>query len=177
MASISTKRVINTDDWREVAFFGVGGICALVIVLCVTWLVIGIATSESDSKQIVSGPVTLSAQWTEFAPPKSLRALKDSQEIVLDVDPSEGLVEDNLHLEQMRLSNGVLLHPQIQLVDSAGNILNASVNRYPVPSLYKNGLSGQLADLPQDRTFTKVRVRSDAPVRLSRIVWHCHQYK
>lgn len=175
MANHFQQRVINLDDWREVALFVVAGVGGLVLFIIFGGIIYRVASS--DSEQVVSGPVSLSAQWTEFVPPKPLRPTKQSQEIVLDVDPSEGLVEDNLHSDRMQLSNGVLLRPQIQLVDSQGNIFNAEVSRYPVPSRYRNGLSGYVSNLPQDREFTKVRVRSDSPVRLSRIVWHCQQGK
>ena len=168
-------RIINLDDWREVTLFVIAGVAGLVLFIIFAGIIYGLASS--DSEQVVSGPVSLSTEWTEFVPPKPLRPTKQSQEIVLDVDPSEGLVEDNLHLDRMELSNGVLLRPQIQLVDSRGNIFDAEVSRYPVPSLYRNGLSGYVSNLPKDREFTKVRVRSDSPVRLSRIVWHCHQGK
>ena len=175
MANNFRQRAINLDDKREVSLFIVAGVGALALLVFVGGLIYWFATS--DSEQIVSGPVSLSSQWTEFVPQKPLRPLKQSQEIVLDVDPSEGLVEDNLHLERIQLSNGSLLLPQIQLVDSQGKVFDAEVSRYPVPSLYKNGISGYVSNLPRDREFTKVRVRSDSPVRLSRIVWHCHNGK
>ena len=175
MALHFRQRVINFDDWRELAVVIVGSVAALVLIVLVGGFVYGMLTS--DSEQIVSGPVTLSTQWTEISPQRPLLPTKQTQEIVLDVDPSEGLVEDNLHLDKMQLSNGVVVHPQIQLVDSNGNIFEAQVSRYPVPSRYNNGLSGHVSNLPQDREFTKVRVRSDSPLRLSRIVWHCHRGK
>lgn len=175
MANPFRQRVINLDDWREVALFIVAGVGGIVLFIIFGGFIYWVAFS--DSEQIVSGPVTIQTQWTEFVPSKPLRPTKQSQEIVLDVDPSEGLVEDNFNLDRMQLSNGVLLHPQIQLVDSQGNVFNAEVSRYPVPSRYKNGLSGYVSNLPKDREFTKVRVRSDSPVRLSRIVWHCNQGK
>ena len=175
MASTFTPRVINWDDWREVALFTFAGICLVGLLLFGTRLVYEIATT--DSEQIISGPVTLSPQWTDFVAEKPLRQAKQFQEIVLDVDASEGLVADNSHTERRQLSNGAVLHPQIQIVDSLGNVFNADLNRYPVPSLYQNGISGQFSGVPPDRTFAKVRVRSDVPVRLSRIVWHCHQGK
>jgi len=175
MANNFRQRAINLDDKREVSLFIVAGVGAFALLVFVGGLIYWFATS--DSEQIVSGPVSLSSQWTEFVPQKPLRPLKQSQEIVLDVDPSEGLVEDNLHLERIQLSNGSLLLPQIQLVDSQGKVFDAEVSRYPVPSLYKNGISGYVSNLPRDREFTKVRVRSDSPVRLSRIVWHCHNGK
>ena len=175
MAHNFRQRVINLDDWREVSLFVVAGAAGLLLLSFIGGVFYGLATS--DSEQIVSGPVTLSAEWIEFVPRKPLRPLKDTQEIVLDVDPSEGLIEDNLHLDRMQLSSGVLLRPQIQLVDELGNVFNAEVSRYPVPSLYKNGLSGYVSNLPKDREITKVRVRSDSAVRLTKIVWHCHNHK
>lgn len=173
MVTNSHRRVINFDDWREVLLFAFAGLAGLGLIIVVGRFIYGMASS--DSEELVSGPVNLSSEWTEFVPLKPLRPRKESQEIVLDVDPSEGLVEDNLNLERMQLSNGVLLHPQIQLIDSEGNVFNAKVSRYPIPSPYRNGLSGYVSNLPQDREFTKVRVRSDSPVHLSRIVGHCHQ--
>ena len=125
------QRIINLYDWREVTLFVIAGVAGLVLFIIFAGIIYGLASS--DSEQVVSGPVSLSTEWTEFVPPKPLRPTKQSQEIVLDVDPSEGLVEDNLHLDRMELSNGVLLRPQIQLVDSRGNIFDAEVSRYPVP--------------------------------------------
>jgi len=175
MASNFRQRAINLDDWREVFLFIVAGIGGLVLLVVVGGLIYGVVSA--DSEQIVSGPVVLSPQWQELVPPKALRPMKQSQEIVLDVEPSEGLVADNLHEDRMQLANGVWLLPQIQLVDSQGNVFDAQVRRYPVPSLYENGISGQVSNLPKDRNFAKVRVRSASPVRLSRIVWHCHNGK
>ena len=175
MANNFHPRAINLDDWREVSLLSFAAICGLVMLLFVGGLIYRIATS--DSEVIVSGPVTVSAQWSEFVPKHPLQPQKQTQEIVLDVEPSEGLVEDNLPDDRMQLANGVVLHPEIQLIDVQGNVFDAEVSRYPVPSLYKNGLSGYIANLPKDSEFTKVRVRSDSPVRLSRIVWHCHQGK
>jgi len=175
MSSKFSPRVINFDDRREVLLVFTAAICGALLLIFVGALIYKFATL--DSEEVVSGPVTISAQWAEFIPQRPLQPSKQTQEIVLDVDPSEDLVEDNLHLDRMQLANGTVLHPQIQLLDSHGNVFDAEVSRYPVPSRYKNGLSGHVPNLPQDGAFTKVRVRSDSPVRLSRIVWHCHEGK
>ena len=74
MASTFTQRAINFDDWREVVFFTFVGICAVVILGLATWLVVDLATW--DSEQSVSGPVTVSSQWAEFMPRKPLRPAK-----------------------------------------------------------------------------------------------------
>jgi hypothetical protein len=175
MTSTFTPRAINLDDWRELVLLAIAGVCLLAIVGFVTYAAIDIATWESE--QLISGPVTITSAWSEFIPSKPLRPAKQYQLVVLDVDPTEGLVVDNSHLERMRLANGVLLKPEIELLDSQGNVFVAQVHRAPVPSSSNNGIIGSIPDLPQDRAYTKVRVRSNEPVHLARIVWSCSKAK
>ena len=127
MSSHFSQRIINFDDWREVSLFVVATLFGIVLLTLAGTLVYELSTSNSE--EIVSGPVTVSNQWLEFIPRRPLRSLKQTQEVVLDVDPSEGLIEDNLHSDRMQLANGVILHAQIQLVDSHGNVFDAEVSR------------------------------------------------
>ena len=66
MTSSFTQRIINFDDWREVVFFTVGSLFAVIVLGVVTWVAIGLLTW--DSEKTVSGPVTVSTQWMEFSP-------------------------------------------------------------------------------------------------------------
>ena len=175
MTSNFTQRAINFDDWREVVFFTVGGLFGVIVLVIVTWFAIHLLTW--DSEQTVSGPVTLSSQWMEFSPEKPLLPSKQYQIILLEVDPADALVVDNSNLERIQLGNGVLLNPEIQLVDSQGNLFEAEVYRSPVPSYLDNSIVGNVPGLPQDRKYTKVRVRSNTPVHLARIVWYCSKTK
>ena len=162
------KDVVNTEDRREGAFFIVAGMCGLVILALVVWIVVGLVTS--DSERSISGPLTLSSNWIEIIPAKPIRAAKQHQDIVLYVDPAEGLVKDNLHMERIQLASGALLKPEIQLFDQNGNEFTAAIENY---AGNKNGLLGRISELPTERTYTKLRIRSDKAVRLSRVVWHC----
>jgi hypothetical protein len=170
MASNFAPRVINWDDWREVALFTFAAICLLAIVVVVSRLTYEIATWESE--QIVSGPAAVSSQWSEFTPAKPLRCTKQYQDIVLEVDPAAGLIIDNLHPDRIQLANGVPLHPEIQLVDSQGNVFVTQVSGSEVESGYVIG-----GYAPHDGVYTKIRVRVDAPLNLSRIVWNCSRAK
>ena len=175
MTSSFTQRVINFDDRREVVFFTVAIFFALAILSLVIWVALTLLTWNSVTT--VSGPLTLSTEWIELSPKEPLHPSKQYQLILLEVDPAEALVVDNTKLERIQLGNGVLLKPEIQLVDSKGNVFIAEVYRSPVPSYLDNSIVGNVQDLPQDRVYTKVRVRSDAPVRLTRIVWYCSKTK
>src|SRR5882672_8544002 len=104
MATLSLNEVINTKDPREVAFFVVAGVCGLVLLALVTLVILGLM--NSDSERSLSGPLTLSSDWTEISPAKPIRPDKQHQDIVLYVDPVEGLVKDNQDMERIQLANG-----------------------------------------------------------------------
>jgi hypothetical protein len=175
MTSIFTDRRTNFDDYRNVVFLTVGSLCTVIVLGVLACLTIFLLTWSSE--EMVTGPVLISSQWAEFSPRKPLVPAKQYQVILLEVDPAEALVVDNSNLERIQLGNGVLLKPEIELVDSEGNIFVAEVYRSPVPSYLDNSIVGNVRDLPQDRRYTKVRVRSNVPVRLSRIVWYCSKTK
>ena len=154
------------------------GVICIILLFLFGLFVYSLATL--DSEQRVTGKVMLNSEWIQIKPKKPLKPDKQDQEIVLDVDPAEGLVRNNSDLERMQLANGTVIHPECQIVDQFGNGYTANfVIRYPTPSLYENGISCSFynPDLPQDRVYTEVRVKCDVPLRLSRIVWHCHTGK
>ena len=124
-----------------------------------------------DSEREIAGPVTLSTEWAEFTPESPLMPDKGSQEIVLD--SAEPLVRNNLDTEHITLTDGTVVKVEVQFVDQDGNAFTSAVNRYPTPSLYENGISCSPPYLREDRIYKTVRVRSDRPLKLKRIVWHC----
>jgi hypothetical protein len=151
------------------------GMALLVIVPALLYGVWLLSLMTLDSEQEISGPVTISTEWTEFTPKEPLQPDKETQEVVLN--SAEPLVR-NTALHDIRLADGTAVKPELQLIDQSGNVFVADdVDRYPTPSLYNEGISCSVTRLPQDRLYTKVRVRSDKTLKLSRIVWHCHTGK
>jgi hypothetical protein len=146
-------------------------VCIPVILFLLFWLLMASTTSERE----IAGPVTISTEWVEFTPESPLMPDKDSQEIVLD--SAEPLVRNNSDLENITLTDGTVVKVEAQFVDKNGNAFPAAVNRYPTPSLYENGISCSPPYLREDRIYRTVRVRSDKPLKLKRIVWHCRTYK
>jgi hypothetical protein len=160
---------------KVLIIFGV--LCAIPLLLIGLFLY---SLTTLDSEQEVTEKITLDSEWIKITPKKPLKPEKQTQEIVLDVDPIEGLVRNNSDLEHIRLGNGAIVNPEIQIVDQYGNVYTSDdILRYPTPSLYGNGISCQFYNprLPQDRVYTEVRVKCDKSLRLSRIVWHCHTGK
>lgn len=151
------------------------GLAILIGTPLLLWGLLLLSMSTYDSEQGIAGQVTIPTEWIEFTPKEPLRPSKDTQEVVLDA--AEPLVRNNSNLKRIELESGTLVKPELQLIDQYGNIFNANVNRYPTPSRYNNGISCSVPYLPQDRLYTKVRVRSDQPLKLARILWHCHTWK
>jgi hypothetical protein len=140
------------------------GVCVLLFGL----FVLSAVMSHRDRE--ISGELVLSPEWVEVTPDKPLSFPKRSQGIVLYI--AEPLVPDNLDLTRPRLTDGTLIRPEVQLVEQDGSVADVELLRAPSPSMHHNSLGGHVRRLPEGRVYTKVRVRCDRPLRVSRIIWH-----
>lgn len=118
--------------------------------------------------QELAGPTTTTSQWLEIAPESPLRVERQRHMIALDLDKS-------IHTEQggsgLVLPDGSIVRPQVELVGKDGKTYELNV-----PSLFLSNTGEILAyfskdDLPNDKTYIKVRIRSDRPVPCNRIFW------
>ena len=159
-------------SFNQKVWIGLAVLVSIPVLLFLSWWMLML---HLDSEQEIAGEVIISTEWVEFAPEIPLKPEKDAQEVVLD--SAVPLVRDNLDLKNIRLTDGTQVKPELQLVDQYGNVFNATVNRYMTPSRYNNGISCSVPRLPEDRLYTKVRVRSDKPLKLARIVWHCYEWQ
>jgi hypothetical protein len=123
--------------------------------------------------QSVSGPITLSSQWTELVPGTPLSVNRQIQIVVLDLDKSIKFQRDGFELI---LPDGSTVTPEVRLVDVEGNV-------YPLtqPSAWFSPLTGvkyrefsSKNDLPKNKLFRAVRVRCDKPIFCNRIFWRCY---
>ena len=160
-------RIINRNEPREVAFFIIGGLCGALLLFLAVGLAVSLFTMESE--QLVHGPLDLSSQWVQIRPDRPLQPLKEAQELILVVDSSQ-LLSTNNSIDQVLLRDGSVVNPEIQLLDLDGNAFNAKVIKAPTPSRYENAIIGMS---PGERSYAQVRIRSDKPLHLSRVVWHC----
>jgi len=123
--------------------------------------------------QQISGPITLSSQWTELVPSKPLSVHRQIQILVLDLDKTIRFQRDGFELV---LPDGSTVTPEVELVDFDGNV-------YPLaqPSAFFSPSSGtkyrefsSKYGLPEDKLFRAVRIRSDKPIFCNRIFWRCY---
>ena len=156
----------------ESAFLVVAGCCGIILLVLIGSCVVGLVTMHSD--QLVSGAVTVSTEWVVITPKKQMSPTKQYQSLVLDV--AEPLLQDNLHLENIRFADGSAVHPEAQIVDEYGNVHSLKMERAPTPSIHENSIV-DFGSLPEDRAYTHLRLRSDRPLRLSKVLWHCFNGK
>jgi hypothetical protein len=115
----------------------------------------------------IKGDTTLTPEWMQIALETPLKPKRDVQAIILYLE--DPYVAD-LEMDGVRMPDGTLVKPEVQLVDLAGNAL----------TLKYYGLFGQkliiftLRDQLMGREYRMVRVRSEKPIRLKEIFWRCY---
>ena len=135
-----------------------------------------------DSYEVkLSGPVSIADEWVEFHPQPLLRAEKDSQMVVLDL---EAPFKDDFYGEGngpskgsgILMPDGDVINPEIQVIDQYGNVFSlvyAGSRRtfrpvYSLPHPNK---------WPRDREYATVRIRSRKPIKCKAIYWYCESAK
>lgn len=120
----------------------------------------------------LSGPVTVTSAWLELTPREPLRAERQVQYLYLHtVDP---FVPDH-SVWGIRFPDGSVVVPEVQLVDQYGNIHAPRASSFSLADRRRpdviSGIGFRVQDLPPERVFEKVRIKSARPINLSSIVW------
>jgi hypothetical protein len=153
----------------------------LGVFLC-AWLIMILPSCIRDSYEVrVSGPTTIGDQWIELQPETSLKADKDSQMVVLDLELpfkydfyKEGK-EPNAG-KGILMPDGEVINPEIEVIDQYGNsfklIWRGGRKTFsPVYSLpYPN-------KFPRDREYKTMKIRSPRPIKCKAIYWFCESNK
>lgn len=125
--------------------------------------------------------VTIGEEWVELRPQPSLKAEKDLQMVVLELQPP---LRDDFYKEGngpnkgsgILMPDGDVINPEIQVIDQSGNVFNlvyAGSRRttWPVYNLPHPN------EWPRDRDYTTVRIRSPRPIKVKAIYWYCESAK
>lgn len=126
----------------------------------------------------LSGAVTLNQSWLEITPPKPLTIARDTHEIALFPDPPIKMVDDTTAKRGLIASDGRDADIEAELVGSNG------VTYHSRPG-YEHSMTGDLYvtrhsvgfnDLPDEITFTKVRIKSSVPYPVKEILWRNYNW-
>lgn len=113
----------------------------------------------------LSGRVTLTSEWFELTPAKPLKIARDTHELTLFPDPPipDGRPAAEIEAELIG-SDGITYH-------SRPGISQALSGKLEITSR-----SLVFKDLPDDVTYSKVRIKSSTPYPVSKILWSCYNW-
>jgi hypothetical protein len=144
-------------------------VIALAVIFVVGSIIYWFATKQSDRE--IACNVLISSEWSELAPQPALKATKQVQDLIILVDGYNRTLEDTRN--EIPLPDGTTAHPEVVLVDPDGR-------NYPLhSSLLVSAGVGYTTDslLLRDKSFSKVKIRSDKPFRASSIIWENENLK
>jgi hypothetical protein len=148
-------------------------IVALCIVLVVALLLyrrMGPLPTSTDRD--IAGSTAITSQWLEITPAPQLQPSGKTSFLILEV---EGDYTPDFQAQMLRFPDGSLGMPEVQLVDQQGNVFPLHFlmvhHRDRTGSNVMGGAGFGSPDLPTDRSYAKVRVRSDKPMQCSKMIW------
>lgn len=101
--------------------------------------------------------------------------LKPSGKTSLVILELEGDYTPDFQSQMLRFPGGDLGMPEVQLVDGQGNVFPLHFlmvhHRDRSGSPVIGGAGFGAPDLPTDRSYGEVRIRSDKPMKCSRVIW------
>jgi hypothetical protein len=149
--------------------------------LCAGAMLMPFSCQQPDSYEIkISGPITIGDEWIELHPEAPLKAEKTYQYVYLDLEPP---FKDDLYQEGKEpnkgkgilMPDGEVINPQIEVIDQNGNtfhlVYGGSIGFKP---MYK---APSPNELPRDREYKTVRIRSPRPIKVKAIFWFCDSSK
>jgi len=108
----------------------------------------------------------------EITPAPELKPSGKTCFVILEL---EGDYTPDFQAQMLRFPDGSLGMPEVQLVDRQGNIFPLHFlmvhHRDRTGSNVMGGAGFGSPELPTDRSYGKVRVRSDKPIKCSKIIW------
>ena len=113
--------------------------------------------------------VNISTDWIEITPKPPLKATKLVQGLIILVDGYNRSVEDTRN--QIPLPDGTTANPEVELVDETGRSYQLHPSLLVSSGVGYTGDYAPHSSMSQDRSYTKVRIRSDKPFRASKIIW------
>ena len=126
----------------------------------------------------LSGPVTLNQNWLELTPPKPLTIARDTHEIALFPDPPIKMVDDPTGKRSLIATDGRDAEIEAELVGNNG------VTYHSQPG-YDQSMTGDMRvtrhsvdfkNLPDNVTYTKVRIKSSVPYPVKEILWRNYNW-
>jgi hypothetical protein len=125
----------------------------------------------------ISGPVTLNQNWWELTPSAPLTIARDTHELTLFPDPPIQMVDDPTGKQSLIPADGRDADIEAELIGSDGKAYRASPGRSEtMAGDLITSRSLDFKDLPNNITFTKVRIKSSVSYPVKKILWRNYNW-
>jgi len=147
-----------------------GAVCLLTLVAFLLYRRMGPLPTLSDRD--VAGATAITSQWLEIKPDPMLKPSSKTPLVILELESDYAPDFDS---QRLRYPDGTLGAPDVQLVDEQGNIFPLHFlmvhHRNRSGSNALGGVGFGASDLPRGRSYGKMRIRSEKPMKCSKIIW------
>ena len=120
----------------------------------------------------IAGATEITSQWLDIKPAPVLKPSSKTSLLILEL---EGDYTPDFQAQMLRFPDGSLGMPEVQLVDEQGNAFPLRFlmvhHRDRTGSNVMSDAGFGSPELPTDRNYGKVRVRSDKPIKCTTIIW------
>lgn len=131
-----------------------------------------VASSLKPIQQIIATNISVTSQWVEIIPESPMKVNKQMiQRLFLIIDGYE--FDESNDNWQLKISDGTIVEPEIQILDEYGKVydLHNGTRIGNLVGFYPKRNGDRFNGFPADRTYTKIRIRSNEPFLCSKIIW------
>jgi len=155
---------------NQKTLLALGALCLVLFVVFHFYRRMGPLPTLTDRD--IAGSTAITSQWLEIKPTPLLKPSDKTSLVILEL---EGDYTPDFQSQMLRFPDGALGMPDVQLVDEQGNVFPLQFlmvhHRDRTGSNVMGGAGFGVPDLPAGRSYAKVRVRSDKPMKCSRVIW------
>jgi hypothetical protein len=127
----------------------------------------------------IASNVNISTDWLETTPQPPLKATKQIQYLIISVEGYKRNLHRNFEDKsmQIKLPDGTEINPEVQIVDEYGKVYSLKPTLFTPGGMGFGGDFDSHSSFPQDRSYTKVKIRSDKSFKASKVTWGCMNQK
>lgn len=126
----------------------------------------------------IARDIEITREWTEIIPPSPMKIKRNFQSVGLELNGAAVLMETN----ELRLPNGKIIEPILQIQGSDGNWYDLETSSYTTSRtdiendlVYVNLATFRVES--DQKEYLKVRIRSNEPFTCSKVIWRNYDLK
>jgi hypothetical protein len=157
----------------------IASIAALIVVALAGLWVYSVVKRIRFVDQVVAEKIPVAGEWVAVTPPGPLNAAGRSRYLSIAV---EGASKQPNRLGtpgtqksrpgDVRLADGTVVVPEIQVIDEGGGVYNLSANFEDYAGVAYSPSPDAGAGFTRAGAIKLIRVRSEAPILISKMTWH-----